>query len=514
LIFPFLIEPHVPSSRQVLIWSILYVLFALAAGFLIWRGRLFPAALPREDGGIPHWKDRLIWAGLSACGTMLLLSVTNHFTQDIAPIPLFWVLPLALYLLSFILVFWNKSFYPRKWVGAILPVILFLLSWFFFAPAALGPLGVNILFFCGGLFLGCLFCNGELALRRPPARFLTHFYLMISLGGALGAVLVGIGAPWIFTDFYEFHLTLLLMFFMAAFVFWNQTPAQRIYLPLALLMMVCNFINQTEQSDKSTVLRERDFYAVSKVFFLQRPGESPCLTLFNGSTGHGSQFTDPGISMEPTTYYSRRSGIGLALDWKGWGAKKVGVIGLGAGTLAAYGKAGDDFRFYEINPQVIQIARNVFSFLKNTQATTEVVEGDGRLALQAEPPQQFDVLVLDAFSGDSIPVHLLTKEAFALYFSRLKPEGILAVHLSNVYLNLAPVARLAADDDGYPSVLVQNESDPGHLVFAADWVLITKNQKFLEDPFVKAVQQDWPVPPGFRAWTDDDNSLFPLFKSR
>jgi SAM-dependent methyltransferase len=216
--------------------------------------------------------------------------------------------------------------------------------------------------------------------------------------------------------------------------------------------------------------------------------------------------------MQPTTYYGPDSGVGLALRFCCDGSRRVGVIGLGAGTLAAYGKAGDSFRFYEINPQVIELARSSFTFLGDSPAQIDVALGDARLSLEREPPQQFDVLAVDAFSGDAIPVHLLTREAMALYFRHLKPNGILAVHTSNTHLELAPVVKQLADSAGYPSRLISSDDDDDNLVSNADWVLVTRNQQFLDLPALHLDEESISVPDGLRPWTDDYNNLFRILK--
>jgi hypothetical protein len=257
----------------------------------------------------------------------------------------------------------------------------------------------------------------------------------------------------------------------------------------------------------------RDFYGELRVeeFTIRRL--QPYRTLLNGTIQHGAQYLRFPENRNPTTYYGRRSGVGLALRFCCDGPKRVGVIGLGAGTLAAYGKAGDTFRFYEINPQVVSVANNWFTFLKQSPAKSEIILGDARLSLEGEAPQQFDVLAVDAFSGDAIPVHLLTKEACAVYFRHLKPDGVLAIHTSNTYLNLAPVVKLLAEDADYATRLIASEEDATQLLSSADWVLVTRNQEFLNKPETFQGSQVIAVPPKLRVWTDDYNNLFEILRT-
>jgi hypothetical protein len=256
----------------------------------------------------------------------------------------------------------------------------------------------------------------------------------------------------------------------------------------------------------------RSFYGALRIQEFKAGLILPYRELLHGTIQHGAQYLSFPENRNPTTYYGRRSGVGLALQYCCDGPKRVGVIGLGAGTLAAYGKLGDSIRFYEINPQVIQIAKGWFTFLKQSPAKSEIILGDARLSLENEPSQQFDVLAVDAFSGDAIPVHLLTREAFALYFHHLKPDGILAVHTSNTYLNLAPVVKLLAEDANYSARLIASDEDAAALISSADWVIVTRNQRFLDNPETSAGIESIAVPPHLRIWTDDYNNFFEILR--
>jgi len=265
-------------------------------------------------------------------------------------------------------------------------------------------------------------------------------------------------------------------------------------------------------TEKDSVFTVRNFYGALRVQQSATSDTNPYRLLFHGKIKHGGQFLDSPANLEPTTYYGPKSGVGLALRFCCTGPKRVGVIGLGAGTLAAYAEPGDTFRIYEINPLVVEIARDWFTYLKQSKAAPEIILGDARLSLESEPPQQFDVLVVDAFSGDAIPVHLLTKEAFALYFRHLKANGILAVHTSNTYLDLAPVVKLLAEDANYSARLIASEEDAPALITSADWVLVTRNQRFLNIPETSVGSEGVSVPSHLRLWTDDYNNLYKILR--
>jgi SAM-dependent methyltransferase len=460
----------------------------------------------------PTRRDKLLWLSLSACGSMLLLSITNHITENVAPVPLLWVLPLALYLLTFTLAFQRRSFYSRWLMARLLGVTLGSLGYAIYDPSYTESIQVSVPLFCGGLFVCCLFCHGELAKRRPNPHYLTTFYLMISLGGALGAIFVGLLAPFLFAALYEFPLTLCLTALVAAVALWPEGWLERIFWSALTVIMAAILVYNVHSYKKNDILTVRNFYGGLRVKQLHDWLKQPYRELYHGKIEHGAQFLDPPKSLLATTYYSADSGVGIALRHFSGAPKRVGVIGLGAGTLAAYGKASDYFRFYEINPLVVSIAKNWFSYLHDTPAKVDIAMGDARLSLAAEPSQQYDVLAVDAFSGDAIPVHLLTREAFALYFRHLKPGGILAVHTSNTYLDLAPIVQLLADDAHYPVRLITDDDDLRKLIDSSDWVLVTRNEDFLRDLDATTLQEQITVPAHLKLWTDDYNNLFQILR--
>jgi hypothetical protein len=516
--FPFLVEPRIPSHRQALLWSALFAVFVALCSLAAWRASRTAAdatadtAETDETSTLPRWGEKFLWLSLSACGSMLLLSITNHLTENVAPIPLLWVLPLALYLMTFTCAFHRPSLYSRWWIVRLVSVALGSLGYAIYDPSFTESVQVSVPLFCVGLFLCCWFCHGELAKRRPAPRYLTSYYLMIALGGALGAVFVGLLAPHIFRALYEFPIALVLTAALATVVLWREGWLERVFWAAATVVMIMVLIRSARAYDKDAILVVRNFYGALRVKQYYDWLKQPYHTLYNGRIEHGAQFLNPPERLQPTTYYGPDSGVGVALRYFSGSPKRVGVIGLGAGTLATYGNAGDFFRFYEINPLIVKIATTFFRYLQDTAARTDVVMGDARVSLAAEPTQEFDVLAVDAFSGDAIPVHLLTKEAFALYLRHVKPDGVLAIHTSNTYLELAPVVQLLANDAGYPARLISNSDERRKLIDASDWVLVTRNISFLNDLDTSVWVDPVTVPARLRVWTDDYNNLFQILR--
>jgi hypothetical protein len=357
-------------------------------------------------------------------------------------------------------------------------------------------------------------CHGELARMKPPARYLTSFYLMVSLGGALGGLFVGWLAPYVFRGYYELPVGLVACALLGLIVYRDfSNTAYAGWTLLSVALVVSLAVRTRDTSDEARWMG-RNFYGGLRVAQDPDPDASEFASrwLAHGNVTHGLQFLSARLRDEPTTYYGRKSGVGLAIEHARHSAERVGVIGLGVGTLAAYGRPGDYYRFYEINPLVPQVARTQFSFLSDSPARTEVVLGDARLSLEREPDQRFDVLAVDAFSGDAIPVHLLTEEAFRLYFRHLAPEGVLAVHISNSHLDLAPVVCRLSESLHKHCVLIDSEQDEGLEIYSATWVLVTNRPEFFEIPSIKAAASAISSRPGLRLWTDDYSNLFQILK--
>ena len=520
LSFPFLIEPRLSSRQQSILWSSVYALFTIGCSLSAWfsRSNATNASAADEPPTVaeektpPTLRTKLSWLSLSTCGSMMLLAVTNHLSENVAPVPLLWVLPLALYLLSFAIVFAKHQMYSRWLLTRFLAVAMGTAGYAIYDSSITHAIQISVPLFSAVLFVVCLFCHGELAQRKPPARYLTSFYLIIALGGALGAICVGLLAPHILSGVYELPIVLLLAAILGTVVLWQEGWSARIFWACVSVAMCAVLVWNVRTTKEGTVAMMRNFYGALRIQEFKVGRVLPYRTLVHGTIQHGAQYLPFPENRNPTTYYGRKSGVGLALRFCCDGPKRVGVIGLGAGTLAAYGKPGDTFRFYEINPQVIEVANGWFTFLKQSPAKSEIVLGDARLSLESEPSQQFDVLAVDAFSGDAIPVHLLTKEAFTVYFRHLKPDGVLAVHTSNTYLNLAPVVKLLAEDADYATRFIGSQEDPLMMISSADWVLVTRNQRFLSVPETFVGSENIVVPPALRVWTDDYNNLFEILR--
>jgi len=519
LAYPLAVEPIFSTQWQSWIWSGLYACFAAACGLLAWRGRKggsMPVATP-QHGPSPQWKDKLLWAALAACPSILMVADTSFLTANIAPIPLLWVAPLALYLLSFILSFEHSRWYQRK---IFLPLLVLGLGALAYLPtlgiAAL-PLYLSMGINLSAFFVACMVCHGELARRQPHPSHLTGYYLMLAVGGVTGGFFVGIIAPYSFDANYELSIGIVLTGLVAAIAVIPRLslgrPQWRAGLAgfAALLLVSLSWIRIDAHREETggADVKGRNFYGTLQVF---TDVEHGFRSLVHGQIVHGRQHTAPDKQGLPITYYSPESGVGKAIRLKGEaGPVRVGVIGLGTGTLLAYGRAGDSYRLYEIDPLVIEIAQKHFSFLSGTLAATEIVLGDARLQLEREPDQRLDVLAVDAFSGDSVPVHLLTFEAFAQYFRHLKPDGILAVHISNRFLDLRPVVRSAADHFGWAVRLIDAESEPDKLVLRSRWVLLSRAPEL----FGKAGFEDaQPVENqrGFQPWKDDYSSILSILQ--
>jgi len=517
LSFPFLIEPRLSSRHQAALWSIGYALFALCCALSAWISRSYSLIAPAaaetsQDEAAPALSTKVLWLSLAACSSMMLLAATNHLSENVAPIPLLWVVPLALYLLSFAMVFAKHQFYSRWFVARLLAVALGAAGYAIYDSSITHAIQISVPLFCSALFVACFFCHGELVQRKPAVRYLTSFYLTIALGGALGAVCVGLLAPHILSGIFELSIVLLLTAILATVVLWRDGWSARIFWACVTISMGAVLVFNVRTMREGTVAMMRNFYGALRIQEFKTGLKLPYRSLVHGTIEHGAQYLSFPENRNPTTYYGRRSGAGLALRFCCDGPKRVGVIGLGAGTLAAYGKPGDSFRFYEINPQVVSVANGWFTFLKQSPAKIEIILGDARLSLESEPSQLFDVLAVDAFSGDAIPVHLLTKEAFVVYFRHLKPGGVLAVHTSNTYLRLAPVVKMLAEDADYASRLISSDEDVTMMVSAADWVLVTRNQEFLNKQETFVGSENIVVPPHLRLWTDDYNNLYEILR--
>ncbi|MBV9265204.1 MAG: fused MFS/spermidine synthase [Acidobacteriaceae bacterium] len=511
--YPLLIEPRFSMREQRVLWSAAYVWFAGVCIAAAWSSRSEGnAGKARERAGSLDTRNLAFWLALSACGSMLLLSVTNYLTQNVAPVPLLWILPLATYLMTFIVAFSEFGGRSRPLWLRVLAFGLGVLGYAIYDINAIEAIPVAVPALLAGLFAGAMFCHSELYRRRPDPSNLTTFYVAITAGGAIGAVFVGLIAPQFFKGLYELPFTLVVTAGLALLVSWPDGWNTRLLWAAMTAGMAAVFIANVRGFDENALTLVRSFYGSLRVVQTPHAGPMQSRTLYNGTIEHGAQFVRIPGRLRPTTYYGPDSGVGILLRDCSPHPKRVGVVGLGVGTVAAYGDTGDTFRFYEINPQVEDIAGSLFFYLRETKAKVEIVTGDARLSLERETPMPFDVLALDAFSGDAVPVHLLTREAFELYRRHLKPDGVLAFHVSNQYLDLADVVRTLAEQAGYRAVLVHNHVDEDSLILAADWVLVTRNSTILQNEGIKHHTIPFEARRNMRIWTDDYNNLFQVLK--
>jgi len=521
--YPLLVEPFLGSREQVVWWSALFAIFAFLCSGLAWSISLKKKTeeiKEEENNSLPGRNDYLLWLALSATGSVMLLAVTNHVTQNVAAIPLLWLAPLTLYLLTFILAFEGGilgiNLYRVEIFWTVVLVWIGGMAWLLVDTKYQFELWMQIGMYLSGLFVACMFCHGELYRARPAARHLTAFYLTISAGGAIGGLLVAVVAPLAFNAFYELGLALVALALLAAVRFAPVSKFAR-WSSLGVLLAVAACVAYDgSRFQKDVLVSARNFYGVIRVKEYGVPGEAYHLRrLLHGVIMHGEQDMTEGGRRKPTTYYQPTSGVGAALAARQErGAIRVGVIGLGAGTLAAYGRKGDVYRFYDINPQVIAIARSEFTYLSDSEAGIEVALGDARLNLEREPPQRFDLLAVDAFSSDAIPVHLITREALGVYLRHLKPDGIVAFHVSNRFLSLIPVVARLAKEHGAHVTLVSDKGEDGdddHTT--TDWVLVSRERRALEAPEIQAVSPEEPeTEAGWRTWTDDYSNLVQILR--
>ena len=518
--YPFLLEPWIATRTQSLGWSIGYAAFAVLCAATGWASlRLAPQAgapAPNAPAGLdeapPTTARQALWIALSATGSILLLAISNHITQNVAAVPLLWIVPLSLYLLTFILCFDGTGWYRRDLIVSMVAAVLGVMAWTQADPDLTHVLAIQLGVFCAGLFLACMFCHGELVRLKPAPRWLTRFYLTISLGGALGAVLVGIVAPLVLPAYFELGAALVLC---AALLLWQVRRDHKVFGALAVVSLAVTIgcaVWYVREFYDQTIVATRNFYGVLRVWETGSDADRR-RTLIHGTIMHGTQYFDPLLRRQPTTYYTATSGVGRAIEslHPRLEPVRVGVIGLGTGTLAAWGAKGDVYRFYEINPSVIEIAGRDFTYLADSEATVETALGDARLVLEREAPQQFDVLAIDAFSSDAIPVHLITSEALAIYERHVKPSGIIAFHVTNRFLDLAPVVEALAHAHGLAAVLVSDDGkDTGSSV--SDWVLLSKDPAALEKPAIADAASEIAPRREWRLWTDDFNNLVQVLR--
>jgi spermidine synthase len=485
----------------------------LCAACVLLAARPGPSAAVAAASGYeppPGLGRQALWLVLAALGTVMLLAITNHITQNISSIPLLWLAPLTLYLLSFILCFEGRGWYRRNVFIVLFLAAVIGMSWGLQTDSGLLELRKAIPLYLAGLFVACMFFHGELSLSRPSPRYLTRFYLMISLGGALGGMAVGLAAPRLFTGYYELPLGLLAAALIATLTLWRPMRLGALAAFATSVAAVFFVYQYFEETRSDALLVERNFFGVLRV---QDSGEGDerVRRLMHGSIMHGKQSFDPAYRRKPLTYYEETSGLGRAIEALHGRPLRIGIIGLGTGTIAAYGRPGDVLRFYDINQQVVDIARTQFTYLADSAAKVDIVLGDARLSMEREPAQDYDILAVDAFSSDSIPVHLITVQALDAYLRHMKRDGVIAFHVTNRYLDLRPVVKLIAKARGLEAVAVADDGDPV-LGASTDWVLVARSRKLFEAGTLKGVWEEIEVPDQAATWTDDFNNLFQVLK--
>jgi hypothetical protein len=478
--YPFLLEPFSSLETQRWIWSIGFGGFAAFSAISVRSTR--PPSAPKPYSS-PRARSPLsssaLWLALAATGSILFMATSNQLTRNVASIPFLWVLPLSLYLASFVVAFERERWYLRPFWGALflgsLVGVLLLLT----SPRE-PALALQLAVYSVNLLAGALLCHGELHRLRPPPEALTGFYLHVAAGGALGGAFVALAAPSVFSGYWEYPLSLGLVYLVAgaSILFASEGLAHRIAWFLGGLVLGVALGTYVQSGSEGTVARRRNFFGVLKIYDRDLGSGLTERDLWNGPVAHGAQLLDPGERREPILYYGPESGVGIAFSFLARshpaGGRRIGVIGLGTGSLAAYGLKSDEIRFYELNPQVVEVARRYFTYLDDSPADVSIVEGDARLSLARElresGSRRFDLLVLDAFTGDAIPVHLLTREAFALYDTHLARGGILAVHVSNLHFDLRPVVRSHAEWMGAVALPVESAADEAKHLFISVWV--------------------------------------------
>lgn len=525
-LYPSIVEPNLTLHAQRLIWAAGFIAFLVLFGTLARKARaaasVSASSDPSQTGSTSTpLAHKLLWLLLPMGAAMQLCAITAYLTSNVAAIPLLWVLPLGVYLLTIILAFQFRTVLPWGIIARFMVVMLGALAWSLSKTNTGWPLWLTLLFFLLELFFACTFCHtAAYALRPQRTSETTLFYLLFAAGGALGTFLIGIASPLLMNLNLDLPIAFLVTALLALAVNWNGGWNQRLLWTVASAAMVVLVFMVRAAYLHDTTVSVRNFYASLRVKVDHSYPGATVRTLLNGSIQHGTQiFGTDELRHTPTTYYATDSGVGLALRYCCPGPnesarpRNIGVIGLGAGTIAAYGQPGDHIRFYEINPAVEPIARNVFTYIRDSGASSiEVVPGDARATLAHSAPQNFNVLVVDAFSGDAIPIHLLTKEALAIYRRHLAPGGILAFHISNQHVNLGPPIAILAASSGMQARLVSSTADMEPGEFSATWMLVSDNADFFARPEIAAASSAPKLKPSLRVWTDDYSALLPVLR--
>jgi hypothetical protein len=511
--YPFWFEPLFTLHAQIRIFAGAFALFASCAGALCWRSVSSLNIRKSLETGIVSNRSKTppLWLLLPAVSSALMLAITGHLTRNVAPIPLLWMAPLAAYLLSFILCFDSPEQVSRRWTVPAALGSIALLAYADVRETPDGSLTLWIAALTAAFFFVATALHGELVRLRPEAARLTRFYLSLSLGSALGSLVVAVLIPMLCKDVVELRLSLIGASMLLSVAWWpslKMSPRFSLSARAGLIvgiatMSLALFVTAWSRS-LGDVFEGRNFYGALRVQN-QTSAQGPLRALLNGTTTHGVQFREESSSRRPLAYYAETSGVGRAIATlrEGGVPLRIGAVGLGAGVLAGYCQPGDRFEFYELNPLVAQVARDPFTFLRDC-AGASIQLGDARLVLANQDPQELDLLVIDAFNSDAIPVHLLTAEAFLLYAHHLAKGGILAVHTSNRYLDLDPAVAAHAPRIGMIARAVTGPAQ-GEVIYSNEWMLLSREASKLpaadSHPIRQAIE-----------WTDDHTSLTGAFR--
>lgn len=522
-LYPAIFEPSLKISGQLDIWSLGFLVVSVLVSAVLWRTDVKKSdfeSLPLVSETSPITGHQVyLWAILSACGSVILLAASNQISQNIAAVPFLWILPLALYLMSYIAAFSGYPLYSLKvWFTIFTIALFFKIYWALtiFHPS----LGFRLIGECVVVFASLMLCHGELARQRPKTESLTIFYFTSSLGGVLGSLFVACAAPFVYQNYSEVAFGFLLCALLTIIASLIRSTSHlfsssgRIKTAISLATLAAFAVSLVIDRDEKSLISRRSFFGVVSV--TEKNSDIPdyhFLRMHHGTIVHGTQLQAAGKRTIPTTYYGEQSGIGIVLQkYKSGKPRRIGVIGLGTGTIAVYGTKDDFFRYYEINNDVTEIAESIFSYLKDSKSRYEIIPGDARISLSLEESNQFDILLVDAFSGDSIPTHLLTREAGTEYLRHVNQEGILVFHVSNQFLDLVPVVSNVATELGLSAYSVK---DPGILARGqseSTYVIVPRR------PFSPQLLAATPAlirletVDGQRSWTDDYSDLFSVLR--
>ena len=538
LAYPPLIEPHIDLHSQAWLWSGVYVVYALLIVVSAWHSNRHEVIVeitksntstPQVIEKVPTKQDYTLWLLLATLGSVLLLSFTNHITQNIASVPFLWIVPLVLYLVTFILVFdvgssrGKSGWYSRQVFIPLLFALLVITTYGMYQGyASTMNIYLALPLFCILLFVGCMFCHGELASIRPAAQYITQFYLCLSIGGAAGGLMVGLLAPLVFNSFAELPLALISCGLLASFVMW-RAPSSSISTKVNSTLIACALaltcamgwlLWQYSRSTEQTLLEHRDFYGTLWVSESDKNNTPESYRdLYHGVISHGWEHTYEPLRAKPVSYFGPNTGIAKTITFyqQEEPSIRVGILGLGIGILTSYGRETDSFRIYELVPAVIDIAKKYFWYLSTSKSKIDYLVGDGRLSLEREQPNQFHMLSVDAFSSDSIPMHLMTVEALRGYKKQIREDGAIVYNVTNRLINLAPMVKLIADKEGMEAVLIANRPSEDDL-YRTDFVVVTNNKKLIAS--LQKAQDFKPIEtlPKLKAWTDSYNNLFDVLR--